>query len=1033
MRWWETPELTAWGRLPLHAVPHPERLTLDGEWDFQLVTSPDADPGPDWRPIEVPGCWTMQDVGDRPQYTNIAMPFDGVPPLVPAENPTGLYRRTVDVPAGWEGRRIVLHVGAAESALLVSIDGTVVGLSKDSHLAAEFDVTDHVTPGRRATIELRVAKWSDANYVEDQDQWWHGGITRSVFLYATETVYLAEVGLTPSLEADLVTGALAVDVLVADRRGPLGDGWVVEVEVGGLDEPVRTPVPGWLPRGPLRFTDDEQAVVMAWIGEAMGAGRSFEAAVEAVDAPPATRLLLARIARAPAGRVQLHLEMSDVEPWSAELPRLSDVIVRLLDPSGHEHERASYRVGYRRVEIDGNRLLVNGRPILIHGVNRHDFHPRTGRVVTADDIRADLVAMKRFGFDALRTSHYPNDPVLLDLCDELGLYVVAEANLEAHAEPQLAAEPRYLAAWVDRVSRMVRRDRHHPSVIIWSIGNEAGYGPNHDAAAAWVRHADRTRPVQYEGVLAHGWNAGAAASDLTVPMYASIEQLVSHATSGEQTRPVILCEYSHAMGNGNGCLAEYWEAFETTDGLQGGFIWEWWDHGLVQTLPDGTERWAYGGDFGDEPNDGNFCVDGLVLPDRTPKPALYEHQALAAPLTFEWADVDERGGFFWSLGTPMPITRVLKARNNLWFRDTSWLRVTWEERHGETVLGAGEAELNDLGPRESATFDVALHRPAESSVVLTVSTAIDTPWAPAGTVLATSCPSFPTVAVPRSGDLADRSDVVGLLTRPTTTTDELRGRPDPTLRIEPEVGLTGPMLATGPSLSLWRAPTDNDPEPARAWRRWGLDRLERGLVTVADGDSGSTVVTAEWITGDGTVVPHTQVVTTLADGTVVVEEEVTIPDGFHDLPRVGTTFDLVPGLDTVTWFGRGPHETYPDRRRAGWIGRHSLPVDEMAFPYITPQETGGRADVRWFTVTDAAGHGVRIDLDRPRQVSVTRHRAADLAAATHQEELVHRPEAIVHLDAAHRGLGTASCGPDTLPQYLVRPGVHRWAWSIRTI
>ncbi len=436
LRWWEMPELTSMGRLPMHAVPHPDRLSLDGTWDFQLLPAPDAPLGDSWRPVEVPGCWTMQGVGDRPQYTNIAMPYDGTPPSAPADNPTGVYRRVVAVPDSWESHRFVLHVGAAESALLVAVDGTVVGISKDSHLAAEFDITDHVTAGRPCTVELRVAKWSDANYVEDQDQWWHGGITRSVFLYATDPVHLAEVGLTPSLADDLATGTLAFDVAVADRGRPLGDGWVVEVEVDGIDEPVRKPVPGWLPMGPLRFTDDEQALVMAWIGEAMGAGRSFDDAVAAVDAPPATRPLLARITRAPAGRVRMHLDVPDVQAWSAELPRLSDVVVRLLDPSGQERETTAHRVGYRRVEVVGNELLVNGRPILIHGVNRHDFHPRTGRVVTADDIRADLVAMKRFGFDAVRTAHYPNDPVLLDLCDELGLYAVAEAE---HRGPRRAA------------------------------------------------------------------------------------------------------------------------------------------------------------------------------------------------------------------------------------------------------------------------------------------------------------------------------------------------------------------------------------------------------------------------------------------------------------------------------------------------------------------------------------------------------------------------------------------------------------------
>jgi len=999
----------------MHAVPHQDQLVLDGLWAFQLLEAPDADTGTEWRDIEVPGCWTMQDVGDRPHYTNIAMPYDGVPPQVPDRNPTGVYRRTVTVPPGWAGKRIVLHVGAAESALLVTVDGSEVGLSKDSHLAAEFDITNCVVPGGSGTIELRVAKWSDANYIEDQDQWWHGGITRSVFLYATERVHLAEMGLTPSLASDLTMGTLDVDVLVTDADGPLGDGWEVEVEVKGLVEPLRAPVPGWLPMGPLRFDDAEQKAVMAWIGEAMHAGRSFEDAVVAIDAPPATRPLLARIRRAPAGRVHLSLEVRDVAPWSAEDPSLSQVTIRLLAPDGLVHEEASYRVGYRRVEIDGHRLLVNGQPILIHGVNRHDFHPRTGRVVSADDIRADLVLMKQFGFDAVRTAHYPNDPVLLDLCDELGLYVVAEANIEAHAEPQLAAEPRYLPAWLDRVSRLVHRDRHHPSVIVWSLGNEAGYGPNHDAAAAWVRHADPTRPVQYEGVLAHGWNAGVAASDLTVPMYASVEQLVSHATSGAQTRPVILCEYSHAMGNSNGGLADYWEAFENVDGLQGGFIWEWWDHGLVQRFADGTERWAYGGDFGDEPNDGNFCIDGLVLPDRTPKPALYEHQALAAPVTFEWED--ER----------------IVVTNRRWFRDLDDLTTTWTvEVEGEPVAD-GVLALPPTGPRESTTFALDLDLgpvtgEGEGWLTLTVATTTDTNWAATGHVVTVvQLPLARAMAPSPPGDRA--ADPIALLHRPRTNgTDQSA----PATELTDQGLLVGPELSASPGLSLWRAPTDNDHEPARAWRRWGVDELERHLVGI-ERDGELAVVSTEWRTGDGTVVPQVQRITMRPDGTVVVEEQVTIPERFHDLPRIGTVLELVPGLDTVTWYGQGPYETYPDRRRAGWIGRHSHSVDDMAFPYLRPQETGGRADVRWFTVTDADGQGLRIDLDQPRQVSVTRFRAHDLAAATHQEELVPRSDAVVHLDAAHRGLGTASCGPDTAARHLVRPGVHRWAWSLRSV
>ena len=285
------------------------------------------------------------------------------------------------------------------------------------------------------------------------------------------------------------------------------------------------------------------------------------------------------------------------------------------------------------MEIRGVDLLVNGRRVLLRGVNRHDFDQHTGRVISSESMRADLVQMKQFNFNAVRTSHYPNDPAFLDLADELGLYVIEEADIETHAfQSTLCDDSRYLAAWVSRVSRMVERDKNHPSVIAWSLGNESGYGSNHEAAAAWVRRYDPSRPLHYEGAIRFDWTSDQGVSDLTCPMYPQLASIVAHATSGRQRHPLIMCEYSHAMGNSNGTLAEHWDAIESTPGLQGGFIWEWWDHGLVQTLPDGSQRWAYGGDFGDEPNDGNFCCDGLVWPDRTPKPALFEHKQLGAPV-----------------------------------------------------------------------------------------------------------------------------------------------------------------------------------------------------------------------------------------------------------------------------------------------------------------------------------------------------------------------------------------------------------------
>ncbi len=347
----------------------------------------------------------------------------------------------------------------------------------------------------------------------------------------------------------------------------------------------------------------------------------------------------------------------------------------LRAPDGTAVETTTVRVGFRRVEIRGLDLLINGQRVFIRGVNRHDFDQHTGRVISADSMRADLIAMKQFGFNAVRTSHYPNDPAFLDLTDELGLYVFDEADIESHAfQSTLCDDPRYLTQWVSRVSRMAQRDRNHASVIVWSLGNESGYGANHDAAAAWLRRFDPSRPLHYEGAIRWDWTSDQGVSDLICPMYPDLAAIVEHARSGRQRHPLIMCEYSHAMGNSNGTLSDYWDAIESTPGLQGGFIWEWWDHGLVQTLPDGSTRWAYGGDFGDAPNDGNFCTDGLVWPDRTPKPALWEHRALAAPVAIAFEPRDGR----------------LTITNKQHFTDLSWLRATWEATVDGEVVASGE-------------------------------------------------------------------------------------------------------------------------------------------------------------------------------------------------------------------------------------------------------------------------------------------------------------------------------------------------------
>jgi len=1018
---WIAPELTSANRLPMHSVPHLDRIPMDGRWRFQLLHSPEEEPTATWSETDVPGCWTMSDSRDSlggsvdprqgffdlPHYTNVQMPFAGEPLELPAVNPTGVYERQFDLPAAWlAGRRVVLHVGAAESVLIVRVNGHEVGISKDSHLAAEFDVTNVVQAGSNA-ISLRVVKWSDATFIEDQDQWWHGGITRSVYLYATRRVHLGDVRVNAGLSDDLATGTFE---LLAD------------LDFGGLE-----PEPGWSIEARLGDLDD-LAVVEPLTAIVPVANKGPGLKVSRADSEPLSRHRFEMVARmasvgltgadaaewealAPQlrpqvdGRAKVAVEIPNVKPWSAESPHLYSLHVVLRSPSGEAVEEVDLRVGFRRVEIEGVHLLINGAQVLIHGVNRHDFDRYTGRVISAESMRADLVAMKQFGFNAVRTSHYPNDPVFLDLTDELGLYVIAEADVESHAFiDRLCDDPRYLNAWVDRVSRMVRRDKNHASVIIWSLGNESGHGANHDAAAGWVRRYDPSRPLHYEGAIRWDWSSDQHVSDFVCPMYPPISAIVAHAKSGRQRHPLIMCEYSHAMGNSNGTLAEYWAAIEATDGLQGGFIWEWWDHGLVQRLPDGTIRWAYGGDFGDQPNDGNFCLDGLNWPDRRPKPALWEHRQLAAPVRV----ADGPGG---------AAEGSIELSNRQFFTGLDWLRASWELSADGEVVGGGELDLPEIAPGGSATVRLpGWARPTgdgrELWLTIRFRTAATLAWAPEGfevcwaqLLVAAASPARP-------------REVAGAAAAGSVTLDD--------------AGLlVHELLSAPPRLYLWRAPTDNDRIAGLAaqWQDWGVDNLTRTLQSVTRGGD-ATVVRSEERTASGIAVQHEQRFQALAGGGVSVEERVTIPEALSDLARVGVVMEGVPGLEQTEWFGRGPVETYPDRRRGAPIARWRSTVADEYMPYVRPQENGGHSDVRWFELSDGKGRGFRLTTDRPRQVSATHFRAADLAAAKHDVELTPRPETVIHLDVAHRGLGTASCGPDTLPEYLVGSGTYEWSWTV---
>ena len=995
-----SPETTSVNRLPMLNIEHIEKISLDGRWRFQLLRSPLDRIGKKWSTIPVPGLWTMQPESDvffdKPIYTNVQMPFEEQPPKVPTENPHGVYERDFEIPDSWKDKRIVLHLGGYESVALVSVNGIEVGLTKDSRLAAEFDVTQYMQRGSNV-LRIDVTKWSDATFIEDQDQWWHGGITRSVKLFATNKVFIERFYTTAGLAKDCTTGTLNIRAYIASIDNLSSDGYTLrtsieelsKVKSAKLEATIKSfSAPLWTERDEaLKLRSDEYFHGKFWHG----------------NMPEDAKRAIAENEPWPVGKVEFNTKIPKIQPWSAENPHLYTLNIELIDPTGNVVEVSQQKIGFRSVEIEGQELLLNGQPVMFYGINRHDFNRFTGRALTRDDMREDLLELKRWNFNAVRTSHYPNDAAFLDLCDELGFYVIGEANIESHAFiSSICDDPKYLTAFVDRVGRMIQRDIHHPSAVMWSLGNESGAGTNHEAAAAYARNFDPSRPLHYEGGIRGNWMGSHSLTDVIAPMYPAISAIKEYATSSKADRPLIMCEYSHAMGNSNGTLAEYWEVIESTHGLQGGFIWEFWDHGPVQTMPDGSTRNAYGGDYGEIKHDGNFCCDGMVFPDRTAKPAMHEFKSIAAPAKI--TSVKASTGNF-------------RIFNKNFFKDLSEYEIHWAITRDGIISDSGKVKLPKVGPRKTVAFTVkssllskadgAGERFINFSIVKIVSTV----WSPTMSEVGWSQLPLPSRSL--SVKASTQSDLF------TNVVDDYG-----------QIILPHGVLA--PVLSLWRAPTDNDRigHIATKWNRWGLRDLERRDCVVSK-TSKRVIITNIWLTSTGIELRHIQTITPVANG-FRVKENVTLPKSFVDVARVGTNFELSGELSELTWFGSGPHETYPDRKIAR-INRYISTVAEQYIPYVRPQENGGHNGVRWFELTNATGDGVHVQLTKPLQVSITPNRAIDLADATHDVEIKPCGNTVIHIDAAHRGVGTASCGPDTLPQYLIKSGLHTWEWVVTTI
>jgi beta-galactosidase/beta-glucuronidase len=1020
--------------------------SLNGKWKFHWSPNPASSPEEfyredfdvsGWDTITVPGNWQLQGY-DKPIYVNwgYAFPQDGqarkhpeiarnepLPPIPADDNPTGCYRRTFTLPEGWAGREVFLLFEGVDSAFHLWVNGQEVGYSQDSRLPAEFDVTSCVRPDQN-TLAVRVYRYCDGSYLEDQDFWRLSGIYRDVYLLATPRVHVSDFFVRTALDEDYRDALMQVEVKI--RAYGDQDAADHTLELTLYDE------------------GNRRIVSTSVSGIAVKAGDETTLEIEKTVANP--------------------------KKWSAEHPNLYTLLITLKDATGNVLEVERCNVGFRQIEIKDGQLHVNGVPILFRGVNRHEHDPDTGHTLTVESMMEDIKLMKRFNINAVRTCHYPNDPRWYDLCDRFGLYLIDEANLETHGTlDKLAQDPAWQAAFLERGIRMLERDKNHPSVIIWSLGNESGYGPNHDAMAAWIRQRDPTRPIHYEG--ATGWGARyrdrkykgpqeAPVVDIVSVMYPTLETLTELAHMPGETRPLIMCEYAHAMGNSCGNLREYWDAVETHQRLQGGFIWDWVDQGIRQVTEDGEEWFAYGGDFGDDPNDGPFCINGLLWPDRRVKPALWEYKKIVQPVKVEPIHL---------------LAGELKITNAYHFSHLSGLDITWKLTAEGEVLQSGALPRLDTAPGKSRNVRVPFTQPvlpapaeypvwgtssrlcgasprgpgepdAEYWLTLSFTLAEDTLWAEKGHEVAWEQFQVP-FAVPEAPVLG-LDDMPELGLEESAERAKVRG-PDFSLAFDKGSGTITSwqhqgreLVRQGPGLNAWRAPTDNDASTwgdqtaALHWREAGLDRLRHQVKRIEVSQITSQVV--QITTQSFVCAPDRAdgfdceiIYAVYGSGDVVIEARILPSEKLPPLPRIGLQMQLPGGYETFTWYGRGPHETYCDRKEGAQVGVYSGTVDEQYVPYIVPQENGNKTDVRWVALTDRHGVGL-LAVGMPLlEVSAHHFTPEDLTGARHTHDLKWRDYITLNLDYKQSGLGGASCGPGTLPQYLIEPRPIQYRLRLR--
>ncbi len=973
----------------------PYYMSLNGVWKFKWVADPGKTPAgfeapsyavDGWDDIDVPSAWQVYGIRngkswDKPLYCNVAYPFSynettySVMADRPGwftygqnmKNPVGNYRRTFTVPADWKGRDVYVRFNGAGHGYYVWVNGKFAGYAEDSYLPSEFNITDLLVDGEN-TLAVQVYRFTSGSFLECQDYWRMTGITRDVFLWSAPKTQIRDYFVMTQLKDNYTNSTVNI---TADIEGAAVNGTLT-----------------------ARIMD----------GSTLVAEKSVT------------------VSR--TGNYEMSIPVSNPKLWNAEQPNLYDFSITLQGSDGKAIDVRGHKLGFRQIEIGKKgELLLNGQPLLIHGVNRHDFSGEYGRTVPREEMELDVMTMKSLNINAVRTSHYPNNPYFYDLCDKYGLYMIAEADVECHANTKLSSVEAFKGAMVERNENHVLWMRNHPSIIIWSFGNESGNGANFKAVSTAIKNLDQTRLTHYEG------NSDYA--DISSTMYGGLDWMESigrdrlnQANSGQKVKPHVQCENSHSMGNSMGNQREYYDLYEKYPALVGEFIWDWKDQGLQVPVPgnSGKTYWAYGGDFGENPNDGNFCINGVVFPDCSLSAKSYNVKKIYQPADFVMKD---------------SIAGEFEIKNKMAFRDLTGYKVAYTVFEDGVEIGKGTVDGVAVAAGKSQRFTLSGLMPADPApgaeyfVRFSVTNTEATPWAPAGYEVASE--QFRLRAALSKAPYAPSA--AGTINIADNANDYTLSAGDFKAVFSKTTGQLASYTYAGKELidatlkfNAYRLPTDNDGRQNGSWESMGLRNLKvtPGQWSTAVNDNGSVTLTVDnTYTGTAPTSFKVQMAyTVMPDGVISVSSIITPARKNVIMPRMGFTFDMPKDFEQFAWYGRGPWENYRDRKESCFEGLYHSTVADQYTPYILPQETGNKEDVRFIALTDGSDKGLMIVAPSQMSATAIHWRPGDNINASgrkkHPYQAVFTDKTVVSIDAAMRALGNASCGADVLDKYELK-------------